>query len=247
MAVCGLKPTNYDDVIDCCCQALEIDPKNVKAHRRCAVACEGKEQYEKALEHLKIALENAPEDKGLPREISRVRRIIEMKKGAMYKNIVQENKKSTESKAEDLAALKPKNEPEPDFSRLKDLSTLISKGDVFVRTVLEKLEISDDFYQKLIVRTCDEMFDNLTQPLKKANEVKITGRHCFVRSSLQRTILSDSRYISWEFYKSLSNSLYSSQTPAPEGKQAPNEKDTIALLPQCDVVVKTGNLENQKN
>jgi len=74
--MCWLKITDAENhltqAIRACDEALEIDPKSVKALFRRATAREAKGLYDEAKADLKLAGELAPDDKSVPKLMTRV-------------------------------------------------------------------------------------------------------------------------------------------------------------------------------
>ncbi|CAG5988921.1 unnamed protein product [Menidia menidia] len=71
-AACKLKMQLWQDALDSCDEALELNQANTKALFRRAQAWQGLKDYSKALIDLKKAQEIAPEDKAITNEMKRV-------------------------------------------------------------------------------------------------------------------------------------------------------------------------------
>ncbi|XP_029917656.1 peptidyl-prolyl cis-trans isomerase D [Myripristis murdjan] len=71
-AACKLKMQLWQDALDSCNEALELNQANTKALFRRAQAWQGLKEYNKAMTDLKKAQELAPEDKAISNEMKRV-------------------------------------------------------------------------------------------------------------------------------------------------------------------------------
>nr|XP_046178670.1 peptidyl-prolyl cis-trans isomerase D [Oncorhynchus gorbuscha] len=71
-AACKLKMLLWQEAMDSCDEALELNQKNTKALFRRAQAWQGLKEYSKAMSDLKKAQEIAPEDKAIGNEMKRV-------------------------------------------------------------------------------------------------------------------------------------------------------------------------------
>lgn len=69
IAACKLKTGQYDEVIRCCSQVLNVDPKNVKALLRRARGHRLSDDFEASARDLKAAIEISPTNKTLRREL----------------------------------------------------------------------------------------------------------------------------------------------------------------------------------
>ncbi|ESP00022.1 hypothetical protein LOTGIDRAFT_112989 [Lottia gigantea] len=72
MSLCCLKLEKYDEAIENCNEALEIDSSNAKALFRKGQATFGLGNWDEALVHLNAALKSQPDDAGIKKEINRV-------------------------------------------------------------------------------------------------------------------------------------------------------------------------------
>ncbi|MGH0126000.1 UNVERIFIED_CONTAM: hypothetical protein FKN15_015135 [Acipenser sinensis] len=80
MSACKLKLQLWQEAIDSCNEALEIDQLNTKALYRRAQAWQGMKEYNQALVDLKKAQELTPEDKAISNEMLRVKQKIKEEK-----------------------------------------------------------------------------------------------------------------------------------------------------------------------
>ncbi|XP_036372496.1 peptidyl-prolyl cis-trans isomerase D [Megalops cyprinoides] len=80
IAACKLKMQLWQEAIDSCSEALELNQTNTKALYRRAQGWQGMKEYDKALLDLKKAQEIAPEDKAIGNEILRVRQKVKEEK-----------------------------------------------------------------------------------------------------------------------------------------------------------------------
>lgn len=71
-AACNLKMQLWQDALDSCSEALELNQKNTKALFRRAQAWQGLKEYSQAMADLKKAQEITPEDKAISNEMKRV-------------------------------------------------------------------------------------------------------------------------------------------------------------------------------
>ncbi|XP_069557865.1 peptidyl-prolyl cis-trans isomerase D isoform X1 [Brachyistius frenatus] len=71
-AACKLKLQLWQDAVDSCNEALELNQANTKALFRRAQAWQGLKEYSKAMTDLKKAQEIAPEDKAIGNDVKRV-------------------------------------------------------------------------------------------------------------------------------------------------------------------------------
>ncbi|XP_056142879.1 peptidyl-prolyl cis-trans isomerase D [Lampris incognitus] len=71
-AACKLKLQLWQEALDSCTEALELDQSNTKALFRRAQAWQGLKDYDKAMTDLKKAQEGAPADKAISNEIKKV-------------------------------------------------------------------------------------------------------------------------------------------------------------------------------
>lgn len=71
-AACKLKLTQWQDAVDSCSEALEINQNNPKALFRRAQAWQGLKEFNKAMTDLKNAQEITPQDKAISNEMKRV-------------------------------------------------------------------------------------------------------------------------------------------------------------------------------
>lgn len=74
LAATELKLQDFDDVRFSCNAAIQIDPKNIKAHYRRGIANLELKNYEMALSDLKFALKKLPKNKAVQREFERARK-----------------------------------------------------------------------------------------------------------------------------------------------------------------------------
>ncbi|KAM9356669.1 peptidyl-prolyl cis-trans isomerase D [Symphorus nematophorus] len=79
-AACKLKMQLWQDALDSCNEALELNQANTKALFRRAQAWQGLKEYSKAMIDLKKAQEIAPEDKAISNEMKRVQLKIQEEK-----------------------------------------------------------------------------------------------------------------------------------------------------------------------
>lgn len=80
IAAVSLKLADYEDAINQCEEALDIDPRNTKALFRRGQAHRALKDWDIALIDLNKALEAEPEDKGIKTEIARVKKDIDEQK-----------------------------------------------------------------------------------------------------------------------------------------------------------------------
>ncbi|KAG7458762.1 hypothetical protein MATL_G00224100 [Megalops atlanticus] len=80
IAACKLKMQLWQEAIDSCSEALELNQTNTKALYRRAQGWQGMKEYDKALLDLKKAQEIAPEDKAIGNEMLRVRQKVKEEK-----------------------------------------------------------------------------------------------------------------------------------------------------------------------
>lgn len=71
-AACNLKMQLWQDALESCSEALELNQKNTKALFRRAQAWQGLKEYSQAMADLKKAQEVTPEDKAISNEMKRV-------------------------------------------------------------------------------------------------------------------------------------------------------------------------------
>ena len=88
VGVCKLKMSDWQEAIDSCLEALEIDPSNTKALYRKAQGWLGLKEYDQALADLKNAQEIAPGDKAIQAELLKVKQMIDKEKAVYAKVIV---------------------------------------------------------------------------------------------------------------------------------------------------------------
>ncbi|XP_068181639.1 peptidyl-prolyl cis-trans isomerase D [Antennarius striatus] len=79
-AACMLKMQQWQDALDSCNEALEINHTNTKALFRRAQAWQGLKEYSKAMNDLKTAQGIAPEDKAITNEMKRVQLKVQEEK-----------------------------------------------------------------------------------------------------------------------------------------------------------------------
>ncbi|KAM6923534.1 peptidyl-prolyl cis-trans isomerase D [Xenentodon cancila] len=79
-AACNLKMQLWQDALDSCSEALELNEANTKALFRRAQAWQGLKEFDKALADLKKAQEIAPEDKAITNEMKKVHLKIQEEK-----------------------------------------------------------------------------------------------------------------------------------------------------------------------
>eukprot|EP00064_Thunnus_orientalis_P016473 superscaffoldBa00003278_g16539 len=79
-AACNLKMQLWQEAVDSCNEALELDQANTKALFRRAQAWQGLKEYSKAMTDLKKAQGVAPEDKAISNEMKRVQLKVQEEK-----------------------------------------------------------------------------------------------------------------------------------------------------------------------
>ncbi|XP_074530060.1 peptidyl-prolyl cis-trans isomerase D [Halichoeres trimaculatus] len=79
-AACKLKLQLWQDALESCSEALELDPANTKALFRRAQAWQGLKDYSQAMADLRKAQGVAPEDKAITNEVKRVQLKIQEEK-----------------------------------------------------------------------------------------------------------------------------------------------------------------------
>ncbi|KAJ8015431.1 hypothetical protein DPEC_G00026040 [Dallia pectoralis] len=79
-AACKLKLQLWQEAMDSCNEALELNERNTKALFRRAQAWQGLKEYSKAMSDLKKAQEIAPEDKAIGNEMKRVQMKVKEEK-----------------------------------------------------------------------------------------------------------------------------------------------------------------------
>nr|XP_006629535.1 PREDICTED: peptidyl-prolyl cis-trans isomerase D [Lepisosteus oculatus] len=80
IAACKLKMQLWQEAIDSCTEALELNQTNTKALYRRAQAWQGLKEYSHALADLKTAQEISPEDKAIGNEMLRVKQKVKEEK-----------------------------------------------------------------------------------------------------------------------------------------------------------------------
>uniref|UniRef100_A0A2K5C4V3 peptidylprolyl isomerase n=1 Tax=Aotus nancymaae TaxID=37293 RepID=A0A2K5C4V3_AOTNA len=80
IGACKLKMSNWQEAIDSCLEALEMDPLNIKALYQRAQGWQGFKEYDQALADLKKTQEIAPEDKAIQAELLKVKQKIKAQK-----------------------------------------------------------------------------------------------------------------------------------------------------------------------
>uniref|UniRef100_A0A8C9W2U7 Peptidyl-prolyl cis-trans isomerase D n=1 Tax=Scleropages formosus TaxID=113540 RepID=A0A8C9W2U7_SCLFO len=80
IAACKLKLQLWQDAIDSCTQALDLNPSNTKALYRRAQAWQGMKEYDQAMADLKKAQEISPADKAIGNEMLKVKQKVKEEK-----------------------------------------------------------------------------------------------------------------------------------------------------------------------